>query len=182
MLSRFSHVWLFVILWTVACEAPLSMGFCRQECWKWVAMNPSRGSSWSRDWTRESSAAPALQEDSTTEPPVKPLTWHMDAPFETTCPSLLCTKSLTGCKQGWCVQLLGPSLKRKQFTLYFLFPRLRGIHLDTVVVSQLWLCGRGQYPTGENKNIGGSLEDHQAHNTGLLSVGLSQEWEINFLL
>ena len=130
----------------------------------------------------ESSAAPALQEDSTTEPPVKPLTWHMDAPFETTCPSLLCTKSLTGCKQGWCVQLLGPALKRKQFTLYFLFPRLRGIHLDTVVVSQLWLCGRGQYPTGENKNIGGSLEDHQAHNTGLLSVGLSQEWEINFLL
>ena len=26
-----SHVWLFVIPWTVACQAPLSMGFSRQE-------------------------------------------------------------------------------------------------------------------------------------------------------
>ena len=30
MLSHFSHVWLFVILWTVARRAPLSMGFSRQ--------------------------------------------------------------------------------------------------------------------------------------------------------
>ena len=33
MLSRFSHVRLFATLWTVACQAPLSMGFCRQEYW-----------------------------------------------------------------------------------------------------------------------------------------------------
>ena len=33
MLSRLSHVWLFVIPWTVACQAPLSMGFSRQEYW-----------------------------------------------------------------------------------------------------------------------------------------------------
>ena len=31
MLSRFSHVWLFVTLWSVACQVPLSMGFFRQE-------------------------------------------------------------------------------------------------------------------------------------------------------
>ena len=31
--SRFSHVWLFATPWTVACQAPLSMGFSRQECW-----------------------------------------------------------------------------------------------------------------------------------------------------
>ena len=30
---RFSHVWLFVTLWTIACQAPLSMGFSRQEYW-----------------------------------------------------------------------------------------------------------------------------------------------------
>ena len=30
-LSLFSHVQLFVTLWTVACQAPLSMGFSRQE-------------------------------------------------------------------------------------------------------------------------------------------------------
>ena len=33
VLSRFSHVWLFVTLWTVACRAPLSMGFSRQGYW-----------------------------------------------------------------------------------------------------------------------------------------------------
>ena len=33
MLSRFSHVRLFLTLWTIACQAPLSMGFSRQEYW-----------------------------------------------------------------------------------------------------------------------------------------------------
>ena len=33
MLSCFSCVWLFVTLWTVACQAPLFMGFSRQEYW-----------------------------------------------------------------------------------------------------------------------------------------------------
>ena len=33
MLSHFSHVRLFVTLWTVAHQAPLSMGFSRQEYW-----------------------------------------------------------------------------------------------------------------------------------------------------
>ena len=32
VLSHFSHVLLFVMLWTVAHQAPLSMGFSRQEC------------------------------------------------------------------------------------------------------------------------------------------------------
>ena len=33
VLSRFSHVQLFATLWTVAHQAPLSMGFSRQEYW-----------------------------------------------------------------------------------------------------------------------------------------------------
>ena len=33
MLSRLSLVWLFVTLWTLACQALLSMGFSRQEYW-----------------------------------------------------------------------------------------------------------------------------------------------------
>ena len=33
MLSHFSCVPLFVNLWTVACQAPLSMGFSSQEYW-----------------------------------------------------------------------------------------------------------------------------------------------------
>ena len=41
-----SHVWLFVIPWAVACQAPLSMEFL-----EWVAIPFSRGSSWPRDQT-----------------------------------------------------------------------------------------------------------------------------------
>ena len=33
MLRHFSHVCLCATLWTVACQAPLSMGFSRQEQW-----------------------------------------------------------------------------------------------------------------------------------------------------
>ena len=33
VLSHFSHVQLFATLWTVARQAPLLMGFCRQEYW-----------------------------------------------------------------------------------------------------------------------------------------------------
>ena len=33
VLSHFSCIQLFVTLWTVACQAPLSMGFSRQEYW-----------------------------------------------------------------------------------------------------------------------------------------------------
>ena len=33
MLSRFSRVQLFAMTWTVAHQAPLSMGFSRQENW-----------------------------------------------------------------------------------------------------------------------------------------------------
>ena len=33
MLSHFSHVQPFATPWTVACQAPLSMGFSRQEYW-----------------------------------------------------------------------------------------------------------------------------------------------------
>ena len=49
-----SHVRLFATPWTVAYQAPLSMGFSRQECWEWVAISFSRGSSQPRDRTRVS--------------------------------------------------------------------------------------------------------------------------------
>ena len=49
--QSFSHVWLFVTLRTVALQAPLSMGFPRQEYWSRFAISSSRGSSWLRDQT-----------------------------------------------------------------------------------------------------------------------------------
>ena len=51
VLSHFSHVWIFVTLWTITCQAPLSLGFSRQEILEWVAMPSSRGSSQPRDRT-----------------------------------------------------------------------------------------------------------------------------------
>jgi len=53
-----SHVRFFVTPWAVACQAPLSMGFSRQE-YKGVGCIPfSRGSSQPRDWTQVSHIAP----------------------------------------------------------------------------------------------------------------------------
>ena len=40
MLRHFSHVLLFATLWTVSCQAPLSMGFSRQEYWRGLPCPP----------------------------------------------------------------------------------------------------------------------------------------------
>ena len=40
VLSRFSHVQLFETLWTIAYQAPLSVGFSRQESWSGVPCPP----------------------------------------------------------------------------------------------------------------------------------------------
>ena len=49
VLSCFSCFWLFVTPWTVACQAPLSMGFSRQEYWSGLPCPPPGESSWPRD-------------------------------------------------------------------------------------------------------------------------------------
>ena len=50
-LSHFSHAQLFATLWTVACQAPLSMGTLQARILEGVIMPSSRGSSQPRDWT-----------------------------------------------------------------------------------------------------------------------------------
>ena len=40
MLSHFNPVWLFETIWTVAHQAPLSMGFPRQEYWSGLPFTP----------------------------------------------------------------------------------------------------------------------------------------------
>ena len=40
VLSRFSRVRLFVTPWTVACQAPLSKGFSKQEYWSGLPCAP----------------------------------------------------------------------------------------------------------------------------------------------
>ena len=40
VLSGFSHVWLFVNPWTIALQAPLFMGFSKQEYWNGLSLPP----------------------------------------------------------------------------------------------------------------------------------------------
>ena len=41
VLSHFSHVQLFAMPWTAACQAPLSIGFSRQEYWTGLPFSPT---------------------------------------------------------------------------------------------------------------------------------------------
>ena len=63
MLARFSRVQLFATLWTVARQAPLSMGFSRQEYWSGLPCSPS-GDIPSPQAEPTSPVSPALQADS----------------------------------------------------------------------------------------------------------------------
>ena len=69
VVQSLSHIQLFAIPWTVACQAPLSMGFPRQEYWSGLSF-PSPG-----DLPNSGiePASPALADGFfTTEPPGKP--------------------------------------------------------------------------------------------------------------
>ena len=69
MLSRFIHVHLLVIPWTVAHQAPLSMGFSRQEYWSGLPCPPPGD----LPNQRIEPMSPALQADSfLSEPAGKP--------------------------------------------------------------------------------------------------------------
>ena len=63
MISCFSCVWLFATLWTVAHQAPLSMGFSRQEYWSGLLWPPA-GDLPNPGINPASPVTPALQADS----------------------------------------------------------------------------------------------------------------------
>ena len=63
VLSYSNCVWLFVTLWTVACQAPPSMGFSRQEYWTGLSF-PAPGNLPNPGIKPLSPVAPALQADS----------------------------------------------------------------------------------------------------------------------
>ena len=73
MLSCFSHVRLFVTLWTLACQAPLSMEISRQDSGSGLPCPPP-GDLPDPGIEHASPMSPALQVDSSpTEPPGKPI-------------------------------------------------------------------------------------------------------------
>ena len=59
----FSHIWLFVTLWTAVYQAPLSMGFSRQEYWS-LLLCPPPGDLPDPGIKLMFPASPALQVDS----------------------------------------------------------------------------------------------------------------------
>ena len=60
MLSQYSPVWPFATLWTVDCQAPLSMKFSRQEYWSKLPCTPPEDLPDPRDWTPMSLTSPAF--------------------------------------------------------------------------------------------------------------------------
>ena len=73
MLSNFSRLRIFATLWTVTCQAPLSMGFSRQEYWSGLPF-PSPGDLPNPEIELVSAASPALQQT------LYPLR-HLKSPF-----------------------------------------------------------------------------------------------------
>ena len=72
LLSRFSHVQLFETPWIVARQAPLSMGFSKQEYWSGLSCPPP-GALLNPRIESASPVSSALQMDFlTTEPPGNP--------------------------------------------------------------------------------------------------------------
>ena len=75
MLTLFSHAQLFVTLWTVARQAPLSMGFSRQEYWGGLPFPPP-GDLPNPGMYSMSAVAPTLQADSL------PLSHHFPSRYD----------------------------------------------------------------------------------------------------
>ena len=72
MLSLFSRVQLFATPWTVACQAPLSVGFSRQEYWSELLCPPPGDLSNPGIEPASVASPPLAGEFFTTEPPAKP--------------------------------------------------------------------------------------------------------------
>ena len=70
--SCFNYVWPFVTPWTVAHQAPLSMGFSRQEYWSGLLCPLPGDLPWPRDWTHSSCVSCITGRFFTTEPSGKP--------------------------------------------------------------------------------------------------------------
>ena len=97
-----SHVWLFATPWTVACQALLSMEFCRQEYWSGKSF-PSPGY-FPNSWIKL--RFPSLQEDSLPyESPGKKAEKHYweREKWLNTCKTEFSTLSTLRCNQYFCI-------------------------------------------------------------------------------
>ena len=72
VLSSFSCVWLFATLWTVAHQAPLSMGFFRQEYWNGLQCPPAEDLPNPGTEPASPASNPLKADSLSTDPPGKP--------------------------------------------------------------------------------------------------------------
>ena len=79
VLSCFSHVWLFVTLWTVTQQAPLSMGFSMQEYWSGLPRPLPGDLPQPRDQTHVSCSSGNAGRLLTAEPPGSPSIIHIQS-------------------------------------------------------------------------------------------------------
>ena len=80
VLCYFSIVWLFVTLWTAACQSPSVHGILQARILEWAAMPSSRGSSQPRNWTHVSYvsciASRFFYHSTAREAPLEIIWWH----------------------------------------------------------------------------------------------------------
>ena len=107
-LSRFGNVWCFATLWTIACQAPLSLGFCSQEFQSGLPF-PPLGHLPDPGMELTTPAAPRLAgEFFTTEPPGKTLRLHFKHQF-----SVQWGKGTPSIPKAWMLHRIS-SLQRRQ--------------------------------------------------------------------
>ena len=107
ILTCFSCVRVFATPWTIDGQAPLPMGFSRQEYWSGLPCPPPQGSSWPRDQTHDSCVSSIAGRFFTTEPHGKPIPLWRDHHFfnqTSTNRHLGCFQFFLFCKQ-WCNNL-----------------------------------------------------------------------------
>ena len=113
MLSRFSRVWLFATLWTVAHHSPLSMEFSRQEYWS-GSPSPSPGDLPDSEIKAAPVESPALAGGFfTTEPPGRPSEQICLSPF------MLALHSVRAWMAGF---VLHSNIENNQGVCFYLLP------------------------------------------------------------
>ena len=122
MLSSFSRVQLFATPWTVACQAPLSMGFSKQEYWSELSCSPPA------DFPN-----PEIEPISLTAPALAAGFFTTSATWEV--PKLICMQS-TKCYQGCSFQCSPPESTSSTSFLCILLGKIY-VYANTAQMSEM---------------------------------------------
>ena len=120
----FTHVWSFATPWVIACQAPLSMGFSKQEYWSGLPF-PAPADLLDPEIKSKPLLSPVLAGAfSTTEPPGKPSSTRHQLPIQKIragCTPFLCTstrryKAIKGMPTQYSKNISPSEIWKKTFT------------------------------------------------------------------